>query len=49
MWSFQCLYACTVVARHKTKDPEDFLLFNSVRYSLQHEYEAQRHVKAFDC
>ncbi len=26
------------------KDPEDFLLFNSVGYSLQQGYEAQRHV-----
>ncbi len=30
------------------KDPEDFLLFNSVGYSLQQGYEAQRHVKFFD-
>ncbi len=30
------------------KDPEDFLLFNSVGYSLQQGFEAQRHVKAFE-
>ncbi len=30
------------------KDPKDFLLFNSVGYSLQQGYEAQRHVKAFE-
>ncbi len=31
-----------------SKDPEDFLLFNSVGYSLQQGCEAQRHVKAFE-
>ncbi len=30
------------------KDPEEILLFNSVGYSLQQGYEAQRHVKAFE-
>ncbi len=30
------------------KDPEDFILFNSVGYSLQQGYEAQRHVKSFE-
>ncbi len=29
-------------------DPEDFLLFNNVGYSLQQGYEAQSHVKAFE-
>ncbi len=30
------------------KDPDDFLLFNSVEYTLQQRYEAQRHVKVFE-
>ncbi len=30
------------------KDPKDLLLFNSVRYSLQQGYQAQRQVKAFE-
>ncbi len=41
----QCILMCNSFIFNK--DSEDFLLFNSVGYSLQG-YEAQRHVKAFE-